>query len=58
MVVSEDKLDSIDADAFLRVVDAVNAELSEDAMVRMNAQVTEGQDDGRVATAPSSAASA
>jgi osmoprotectant transport system substrate-binding protein len=51
MVVSEDKLDSIDADAFLRVVDAVNAELSEDAMVRMNAQVTEGQDDGRVATA-------
>ena len=51
MVVSEDKLDSIDADAFLRVVDAVNAELGEDAMVRMNAQVTEGQDDGRVATA-------
>ena len=51
MVVSEEKLDSIDADAFLRVVDAVNAELGEDAMVRMNAQVTEGQDDGRVATA-------
>jgi len=51
MVVSEDKLDSIDADAFLRVVDAVNRELSEEAMVRMNAQVTEGRDDAAVATA-------
>lgn len=51
MVVSEDKLDSIDADAFLRVVNTVNGQLSEEAMVRMNAQVTDGQDDGRVATA-------
>ena len=49
MVVSEDKLDSIDADAFLRVVDAVNRELTEDAMVDMNAEVTEGRDDGEVA---------
>ncbi|HEX6149043.1 glycine betaine ABC transporter substrate-binding protein [Nocardioides sp.] len=49
MVVSEDKLDSIDADAFLRVVNAVNSELSEQAMVQMNARVTEGQDDGDVA---------
>jgi len=51
MVVSEDKLDSIDADAFLRVVNAVNSQLSEAAMVQMNAQVTSGQDDGDVATA-------
>lgn len=51
MVVSEDKLGRIDADAFLRVVDAVNAQLSEEAMVRMNAQVTEGQDEGEVAKA-------
>ncbi len=49
MVVSEDKLDSIDADAFLRVVDAVNAQLSEDAMVQLNAQVTNGQDDAQAA---------
>ena len=47
MVVGEDKLDSIDADAFLNVVDTVNAELSEDAMVRMNAEVTDGRDDER-----------
>ena len=46
MVVGEDKLDSIDADAFLRVVDAVNRELTEDDMVQMNAEVTDGQDDG------------
>ena len=57
MVVGEDKLDSIDADAFLRVVDTVNAELTEDAMVRMNAEVTDGRsDDGRW-PASSSAAS-
>ena len=50
MVVSKDKLDSIDAEAFLRVVDAVNGELSEEAMVQMNAEVTEGGDDSEVAT--------
>lgn len=50
MVVSEDKLDSIDADAFLRVVNAVNSTLTEGAMVDMNADVTEGDDDGEVAT--------
>jgi glycine betaine/choline ABC-type transport system substrate-binding protein len=49
MVVGEDKLDSIDADAFMNVVDTVNAELSEDAMVRMNAEVTEGRSDESVA---------
>ena len=51
MVVSEDKLDSIDADAFLRVVDTVNQELTESAMVDMNAAVTNGRDDGEVARA-------
>ena len=49
MVVGEDKLDSIDADAFLNVVDAVNAELSEDAMVQMNAEVTDGRSEETVA---------
>jgi glycine betaine/choline ABC-type transport system substrate-binding protein len=49
MVVSEEKLESIDADAFLRVVDAVNSELTEEAMVQMNAEVTEGGDDSEVA---------
>jgi osmoprotectant transport system substrate-binding protein len=49
MVCSEDKLDSIDADAFLDVVDAVNGELTEEAMVRMNAEVTEGRSDEAVA---------
>jgi osmoprotectant transport system substrate-binding protein len=49
MVVGEDKLDSIDADAFMNVVDAVNAELSEDAMVQMNAEVTDGRTDEVVA---------
>jgi osmoprotectant transport system substrate-binding protein len=50
MTVSEDKLDSIDADAFLRVVDAVNSELTEQAMVDLNADVTAGRDDAEVAT--------
>lgn len=49
MVVDEDKLDSIDADAFLGVVNAVNSRLNKDEMVRMNAQVTNGQDEAEVA---------
>ncbi len=49
MVVSENKLDSIDADAFMDVVDAVNSQLSEDAMVQMNAEVTDGRSDEAVA---------
>jgi osmoprotectant transport system substrate-binding protein len=51
MVVSEDKLDRMDADAFLSVVNTVNAGLTEEAMVDMNAQVTQGRDDGQVARA-------
>jgi glycine betaine/choline ABC-type transport system substrate-binding protein len=50
MVVGEDKLSSIDADAFLTVVDTVNSQLTEDAMVDMNGQVTDGRDDAAVAT--------
>lgn len=49
MVVGEAKLDSIDADAFMDVVDTVNSQLSEDAMVTMNAKVTNGQSDEVVA---------
>jgi osmoprotectant transport system substrate-binding protein len=51
MVVGKSKLDSIDADAFMAVVDAVNGELTEDAMVAMNAEVTAGRDDSTVARA-------
>ncbi len=49
MVVGQDKLDRIDAEAFMRVVDTVNAELDEDTMVRLNAEVTEGATDEVVA---------
>ena len=49
MVVGEDKLSSIDGDAFMTVIDAVNNELTEEAVVAMNAQVTEGRDDEAVA---------
>ena len=49
MVVGEDKLDSIDADAFMNVVDTVNSQLSEDEMVQMNAEVTDGRSDETVA---------
>ncbi|WP_167736589.1 glycine betaine ABC transporter substrate-binding protein [Nocardioides sp. 1609] len=49
MVVGQQKLDSIDADAFMAVVAAVNRTLGEDAMVAMNAQVTAGEDEEDVA---------
>jgi len=49
MVVGEDKLDSIDSDAFMAVINAVNRELTEEAMVAMNAAVTNGRDDREVA---------
>lgn len=49
MVVGQDKLDSIDSEAFMSVVDAVNRELTEDAMAAMNAEVTEGRDEAEVA---------
>ena len=49
MVVGQEKLERIDADAFMTVVDTVNDELTEDAMVSMNAKVTQGRDDAQVA---------
>lgn len=49
MVVGQEKLDSIDEDAFLTVVDTVNSSLTEDAMVAMNAEVTDGRDEATVA---------
>jgi osmoprotectant transport system substrate-binding protein len=49
MVVGEEKLSSIDEEAFMTVVDTVNSELTEEAMVAMNAEVTEGRDDSAVA---------
>lgn len=49
MVVGQDKLDSIDAEAFTTVVDAVNRTLDEDAVVAMNAAVTDGRDEEDVA---------
>jgi len=51
MVVGRDKLDSIDADAFLTVVDTVNQTLDEQAMIDLNAQVTAGRSEEQVATA-------
>jgi glycine betaine/choline ABC-type transport system substrate-binding protein len=51
MVVGEEKLDRIDADAFMTIVDAVNRELTEAEMVRMNAAVTDGRDEAEVASA-------
>lgn len=49
MVVGEDKLERIDGEAFLTVVDAVNAELTEEAMVALNASVTDGRAPDEVA---------
>ncbi len=51
MVVGEDKLDRIDDEAFMAVIAAVNRELTEEAMVDMNAKVTEGRDESEVAVA-------
>lgn len=49
MVVGQDKLDRIDADAFLTVIDRVNAELTEEAVVGLNAEVTDGRTEESVA---------
>ncbi len=51
MVVDEGKLDSIDSEAFMNVIDTVNSELTEDAMVDMNAEVTDGRSETEVARA-------
>lgn len=49
MVVDEDKLDSIDSEAFMNVVDTVNSKLTEDTMVELNAEVTDGRSEADVA---------
>jgi osmoprotectant transport system substrate-binding protein len=49
MTVDADKLDRVGKEKFLRVVGAVNERLTEDAIVDMNAAVTEGQSDEEVA---------
>jgi osmoprotectant transport system substrate-binding protein len=49
MTVDADKLERVGKDKFLQVVNAVNERLTEDAIVDMNAAVTQGQDDGDVA---------
>lgn len=49
MVVGEEDLERIDAEAFMRVVDRVNAELDEEDVVRMNAAVTDGRSEEDVA---------
>lgn len=45
MTVSADKLERVGRDKFLQVVNAVNRRLTENAIVEMNAAVTNGQDD-------------
>jgi osmoprotectant transport system substrate-binding protein len=50
MVVGEEKLDRIDAEAFMTVVDTVNQELTEEDMVRLNGEVTDGRDEADVAS--------
>ena len=49
MVVSKDKLERINSEHFLAVVDAVNTKLTTDAIVDMNAEVTAGREDSEVA---------
>jgi osmoprotectant transport system substrate-binding protein len=50
MVVDAEKLERVGADRFMRVVGEVNRRLTTGAIVDMNRAVTEGQDDGEVAT--------
>jgi glycine betaine/choline ABC-type transport system substrate-binding protein len=49
MVVSKDKLERVDSEQLLRVVNAVNARLTTDAIVKLNAEVTDGREDVEVA---------
>jgi osmoprotectant transport system substrate-binding protein len=49
MVVDTAKLERVGAERFMQVVDAVNRRLTTGAIVEMNRDVTEGQDDGEVA---------
>ena len=49
MVVGKDELERVGQETFLKVVDAVNARLTQDVMVDLNAAVTDGQDEVDVA---------
>ena len=49
MVAGNDELERVGRETFLEVVNAVNAELTQDVMVDLNAAVTEGQDEEDVA---------
>ena len=49
MTVGADDLDRVGGDTFLKVVDAVNARLTEDVMIGLNTEVTGGQDEAAVA---------
>ncbi len=49
LVVSKDKLKRIDSKHFLSVIDAVNAKLTTDVIVDLNAEVTSGREDSEVA---------
>ncbi len=49
MTVGEDDLQRVGRDQFLEVVDGVNAVLTEDAMIQLNTDVTDGQDEVVVA---------
>ncbi len=49
MTVGADDLDRVGSDTFLKVVDAVNSRLTEDAMISLNTEVEQGQTDAEVA---------
>ena len=49
MVVGNDELERVGRETFLEVVDSVNAQLTQDVMVDLNAAVTEGQPEEDVA---------
>lgn len=49
LAVSQDKLERIDSDRFLQVVAAVNDQLTEDVVIGLNAEVTDGRDEADVA---------
>ncbi len=49
MTVRQDKLESVGGRKFLAVVSAVNRRLTQEAMVDMNAEVTDGESDEVVA---------
>lgn len=49
MIVDADKLETVGKERFLRVVDAVNRQLTTSVIVGLNKAVNDGADDGRVA---------